>query len=547
MRKLYCTGISIMLVCLLAASGSISLAGGGMSKKNRRTKAGVASIEEDARRREELKQLEARAESAERRAQDAEASADRAANDARAAREQAAQAMEAARHANEALTSMRETIGRLEQNDGRRTQDVASLVKADEGIVADLSAERTAQKATAQKVETVDKRTEGAVTSNAKLPIRIYGSFLLNAGFVDGGANTNDIPLFGLRRDVTPDQNHQNFNLTGRQSRFGLRYEAGIFNEARLAGVFEFDLLGGKPAFANGVDFDLFRLRLAYGRIDWKEDSVEAGQDWAVFSPLNPTTLASYAIPGFSTSGNLWNRIPQIRYEHREGAKSKFILTTALLDPNAGDNPGNNAARTVGLGERGSLPAFETRLGVTTPSHGKESSFGLSGHYSRLLGVPGSPAGTTVRSPIDSYGVSGDVNAWLTSGIRISGEAFHGRALGIFSGNVAQSAVVIGGRTRGINSTGGWAELHAEAPTGYEGSWKKLSANFGFGIEDNRGRDLILGLRDRNRTYMVNGQYRYSPNFTVALEYRRILTDYFRLRAANQQLNWVNLAFLYSF
>jgi hypothetical protein len=390
-------------------------------------------------------------------------------------------------------------------------------------------------------------QAEGAMTTVSKIPVKIYGSILFNANYVDRGANTNDIPLFAQRRDTSPDQNHQNFNRTARQTRFGLRYEGKVFEGAKLTGVFEFDLLGGKPAFANGVKFDIFRLRLAYGRIDWANDALEAGQDWAVFSPLNPTTLASYAIPGFSTSGNLWNRIPQIRYEHREGKEAKFIFTTAVLDPNAGDSAGNPAARVIGLGERSALPAFQTRLGFTRPSHGKESSAGVSGHYSRLLGVTGNPAGTVRRSPIDSYGVSGDVNVWLSSGLRVTGEVFRGRALGIFSGNIAQSTVVIGGRARGINSTGGWAELHGEAPTGYQGSLKNFSSNFGYGIEDNRDEDLIVGIRERNQTYMMNGQYKFSPNFTFALEYRRVLTDWFRQPFADQKLNWASLAFLYSF
>jgi hypothetical protein len=239
--------------------------------------------------------------------------------------------------------------------------------------------------------------------------------------------------------------------------------------------------------------------------------------------------------------------MPQIRYEHRGGKKSKLIFTTALLDPDAGDSAGNPAARVIGLGERGSLPAFEARVGFTTPSHGKESGAGVSGHYSRLLGVPGNPSGTSVRSPIDSYGVGLDVNAWLTSALRVTGEVFHGRALGIFSGNIAQSAVVINGRTLGVNSTGGWIEVHGEAPTGYQGSWKNFSANFGYGMEDNRNRDLIVGIRDHNQTYMINGQYKFAPNFTFALEYRRVLTDWFRQSFADQRLNWVSLAFLYSF
>ncbi|HKA17904.1 MAG TPA: hypothetical protein VKN18_06265 [Blastocatellia bacterium] len=390
-------------------------------------------------------------------------------------------------------------------------------------------------------------QAQGEVTTTSKLPLKISGSILFNANYVDRGANTIDIPLFPQKRTVSEDQDHQNFNATLRQTRFGLRYEGSIFNDAKLIGVFEFDLLGGKPAFANGVNFDIFRVRLAYGRVDWKKDSFEAGQDWAVFSPLNPTSLASYAIPAFSTSGNLWNRMPQIRYEHREGDKSKFIFTTALLDPNAGDSSGNPAVRVIGLGERGSLPAFEMRVGWSGSMHGKESSVGVSGHYSRLLAVPGNPAGTTVRSPIDSYGVSGDANVWLSSGIRVTGEVFHGRALEIFSGDVAQLPVVIDGRARGINSTGGWVELHAEAPTNYEGTLKNLSANFGYGIEDGREQDLIVGLRKRNQAYMVNGRYNFTASFATGLEYRRILTDWFREPASNSNLNWVGLSFLFSF
>lgn len=405
----------------------------------------------------------------------------------------------------------------------------------------------TLGEAPAKDASPAQSQPDGVVTTVSKLPVKIYGSILFSTNYLSAGANNNDIPLFGQKHGASSDQNHQNFNATLRQSRFGLRYDGKIFNDAKLTGVFEFDLLGGKPAFPNGVNFDLFRLRLAYGRIDWANDSFEAGQDWAVFAPLNPTSLASFAIPGFATSGNLWNRMPQIRYEHREGEKSKLIFTAAILDPNAGDNTGNPAFRVIGLGERGSLPAFETRLGFTTPGHGKESSAGVSGHYSRLLGVPGDPDGTTLHSPIDSYGVNADANVWLSSGFRITGEAFFGRALGIFSGNIAQSAVVIAGRARGINSNGGWVELHGEAPTGYQGSLKNFSMNFGYGIENNRDQDLLIGLRKRNQTYMVNGQYKFSPNFTFALEYRRLLTTWFREPSSDQKLNWVSLGYLYSF
>jgi hypothetical protein len=413
--------------------------------------------------------------------------------------------------------------------------------------VGESSAAKPAAETTAKPAGAAQAGSQGEMTTQSKIPVKFYGNILLNATYGSHGSNNLDVPLFGQKRTASADQNHQNFTATLRASRFGLRYESKIFDDAKLTGVFEFDLYGGMPAFANGIDSSIFRLRLAYGRVDWKKDSLEAGQDWTVFSPLNPTTLASYGIPGFSTSGNLWNRIPQFRYEHREGDKSKFIFTTAVLDPNAGDNSGNPAARVIGLGERGSLPAFEMRLGFTAPSHGKESSAGVSGHYSRLLGEPGNPTGDTVRSPIDSYGVSGDANLWLSSGFRITGEAFHGRALGMFSGEIAQSSVVIAGRARGITSSGGWFELHGEAPTGYQGAWKNFSMNGGYGIEDNRDSDLIVGIRKRNQTAMVNGRYNFTANFATALEYRHVVTDWFREPQSKQKLDLAGLSFLFSF
>jgi hypothetical protein len=539
----------IMFLVIFLAGADVSAATDGKNVKRKAGSTAAGRQEEHEALLKRLEEAERRAQDAEQRAREAETSASKASGEAKAAAEQAAQAMEAARRSGEQLARMQETLARLEQTGAHSTEDVTALRKVDEQVSSDVKSVRVVEETTAKKVDQIDQRTEGSVTSTSKFPVKIYGSLLLSANHLDKGSNTIDIPLFAQPRGAAADQNHSNYNMTVRQSRFGLRYERNVSQDARLSGVFEFDLLGGKPAFANGVDFDILRLRLAYGRVDWANDSLEAGQDWAIFSPLNPTTIASYAIPGFSTSGNLWNRLPQIRYEHRMavGEKSRVIFAGAILDPNAGDNAGNPATRLVGLGERGSMPAYETRLGFTAASHGKESSGGVSLHYSRLLGVPGNPAGTTARSPIDSYGVSGDWNLWLSSSLRVSGEAFHGRALGIFSGNIAQAAVVIGGRARGINSTGGWIELHGEARPGYEGPWKKFSANFGYGIENNRDQDLLVGSRARNQTYMVNGQYRLTPNFTLALEYRPVLTDYFRQAAANNKLNWVNLSFLYTF
>src|SRR5207249_1526802 len=143
-----------------------------------------------------LEAAEKRAQGAEQRAQEAEAAAARAASDAKAAQDQAAQAMEAARRANDALARVQESLARVERTGGRTAEELAALKKGEEQITADVKAVRTVEETTAKKVETVDKRTEGAVTSTSKFPVKLYGNMLVNTSFVDRGANTNDIPLF---------------------------------------------------------------------------------------------------------------------------------------------------------------------------------------------------------------------------------------------------------------------------------------------------------------------------------------------------------------
>ena len=165
---------------------------------------------------------------------------------------------------------------------------------------ASVDSAKTPGEATQNNDRPAKTEDQGVVTTLSKLPVKIYGSILFSANYLSAGANNIDIPLFAQKHGSPSEQNHQNFNATLRQSRFGLRYDGKIFDDAKLTGVFEFDLLGGTPGFPNGINIDLFRLRLAYGRIDWANDSLEIGQDWAVFSPLNPTSLASFAIPGFA-------------------------------------------------------------------------------------------------------------------------------------------------------------------------------------------------------------------------------------------------------
>src|SRR5260370_4103321 len=102
------------------------------------------------------------------------------------------------------------------------------------------------------------------VTSEKHFPVTIYGTLLTNAFYNPSLTNIQYIPRFAGKQGCGPLGNDKNFGMTARQSRFGMRYQGPKVSGAQISGQFEFDLLGGKAAFGNGINMDLFRLRLAF-------------------------------------------------------------------------------------------------------------------------------------------------------------------------------------------------------------------------------------------------------------------------------------------
>jgi hypothetical protein len=379
-----------------------------------------------------------------------------------------------------------------------------------------------------------------AVTSQNKFPLTVYGTLLWNSFYNTSPANIEDVPLFNAARGSDP---LENFGMTARQTRVGMRYQGPQIGGARLGGQVEFDLFGGKAALANGMNMDLFRLRLAFGRLDWQNFSLEAGQDWAVFAPLNPTSLASFAIPSMSGSGNLWIRTPQLRAELRGDVtdKTRFQWQVAALDPNVGDYPIAFATvRTPGIGEHGRAPAAETRLGLITKMDGRELAVGLSSHYGRGRNV-GTIAGQRVERSVDSWGVALDYNLPLHSRFALSGEILTGRALGLFTGGIGQTVLPVGTPgEHGLETHGGWMQ----AQINFNPKWQ---TNLVYGIDIPDVAELTAGARAKNQTYMTNLQYKFSPHVTFAWEWRRFLTNFRNQRLLDNIGDHVNMAVGYTF
>jgi hypothetical protein len=382
------------------------------------------------------------------------------------------------------------------------------------------------------------------VTSQTHIPVILYGTVLFNAFYNTAANNIEDLPLFLSKQGSDPTGGDKNFGMTARQTRLGLRFNEPNVAGAKLSGQFEFDIFGGKTEFPVGMNMDLFRLRLAYGRLDWHHWAFEAGQDWAVFAPLNPTSFAMYAIPEFSSSGNLWIRQPQVRAEYTTGPSdtSHFLWQVAADDPNVGDYPPNlfSASRQPGIGERGRMPMMENRFAWTSRVDDRDFTVGASGVYGRgkNFGMIGS---INVQQPVDSWGVALDYSLPFTRHFNLTGEAFVGRALGIFSGTNGESVGAVGtAGGHGVRSQGGWIQ----AQFNFARHWQ---VNLAYGIETPTATELPVGNRWRNQNYMGNLMYRLSNNLTFSWEYRRMLTDYRNQIFANERGDHVNLGVVFMF
>lgn len=375
-----------------------------------------------------------------------------------------------------------------------------------------------------------------------------YGTIYFNAFGNSGGTNNADIPLFATPSGVG------NLSASVRQTRLGLKIEGPKIFNAKSSGVIEADFFGGFPAVGLGENFGVVRMRVAYAKLDWEKTSLLAGQDWVIFAPNNPASIASAAIPQLAAAGNPWTRLPQIRVEQRFN-KGRVLLQGAIVSPSTGDFPNNTAAffLQTGAGAASRVPSFESRIAFNDKNWlgtKKAGSIGVSTHYGRAR-----ITSLSANNKIDSLGVALDWNSPLNKRVSFSGEAFVGRNLGMFQAGIFQgynTSYIVGTNAglniigaRAIGTRGGWTQLGWNLPAFQD----RVTVYGSIGIDDPRDEDLrsvsLTDWRKRNLAYTFSLHYKLSQNFNWALEYRRFETFYNLSR--KQTANHINLGFSYTF
>lgn len=361
------------------------------------------------------------------------------------------------------------------------------------------------------------------VKSGKHVPLTIYGALIFNAGLNTANVNLGDAGSIVTKPGSTATAGDQNYFETPRQTRFGVRLDPTDVAGAKLTGDFEVDAYSGVAPFNDGINMGLFRLRLAYGRLDWKNVALEVGQEWSIFAPLNPSSIAMYAVAEFNGSGNPWVRLPQVRLETKGtiNSSNRLLYQIAASDPDDGDyDEAFGGTRPPGAGELGRMPALESRLAWSSTVGDRDFVLGFSGRYGRGKNV-GTVNNVTVVQPVDSWGAAIDYMLPFTHVFNLSGEAYEGRALGIYDVAVGESVGAVGTPGgHGVLSRGGWAQLQFNLN-------KQWQLNGGYGIDNPSASDIAVGMRNRNENLFANFIYKLNSNIELSLEYRRLLT-YFR-------------------
>jgi hypothetical protein len=339
--------------------------------------------------------------------------------------------------------------------------------------------------------------------------VKPYGILHLAASYVLGNSSNNpDLPQWAVRGPGA-------LYLLARQTRFGLRgsWDAppSALHVQKASWLIESDFYGGFAGQGVGYFYPIPRLRLATATLEWTSIRFSFGQDWALLAPLIPDAAFHLAVPGFTASGNLWARLPQLRLDGVVGFAgtpgkptwrlfwAAAIVASVQADAIPTAQSGFATVRIPQGGERSLLPAGEARVAVAHDLFDRSLEIGVSGHLGdRKIAFVG---GTTRRG---NGAVALDVTLPLPGKLAAKGELFWGKGLDAFFGGIGQGIAHTTDAAGNITSIGdsiaafgGWGQASWLAL-----EWLTLYA--GAGADHPSSDDLLDVNAIMNRTLNVS-------------------------------------------
>jgi len=352
-----------------------------------------------------------------------------------------------------------------------------------------------------------------------KRTLEFTGTVLMNSFYNSALTNNSDVPTSAALDTIGVTGG----SATVRQTRVGALLTDPDVLGGTFTGELDLDFYGGQLATFGNRTFPVLRVRRAIGVMQWTHMQVLVGQEAPLISERNPLSLASIGVPGFTTAGNLWLWIPQVRVTAEYGYTLRLALQGALLAPIAGgvQGPVNTQPDS---GERSGRPYFQGRVRLGWGPTDDPSEVAIGGHMGWVVGFDSTTSDTLLKSNAVSF------DTRLRFGtLEFLGEAYSGQAVaGLGGGAIGQNFGVAGVP---VHSKGGWGQLNVRPRAGW-------MFGGGCGLDDPDDADLPAGGRFRN--FVCEGHVEWRPGpLVLGFEFRRLETRY---QAGDFVVNDLNLA-----
>ncbi len=353
---------------------------------------------------------------------------------------------------------------------------------------------------------------ETKISIGSKFDMTLYGYIKLDASYDTHRTVAGDL-MFYVLPEVDGDDNE--FNMTAKETRFGLNIGGPASDSIKTSGKIEADFYGPGGS-ANSPNL---RLRLAYMDINFADygTTLRAGQDWETFITVIPRIVNfSY----LADAGALGLRRPQARITQEIGSgDTKLIAKVAAARTIGEDIDGAGQEDGVDSG----LPTLQYNLALQTKVlSSKPTTIGVSGHVGQetLDGATTNVPAGIAKVDDDNYStwsVIGSLIFPLTDKVALQGTIWTGENLDTYYGGIGQG--INKSQKTGIGAVGGFAQLIVDCTA-------NLNWNLGYGLDDPKDGDLNAGNRSKNAMIFSSVFYKLTEAATLAFEYSYMTTSY---------------------
>ena len=336
-----------------------------------------------------------------------------------------------------------------------------------------------------------------ALRTRSRVSLEFSGRAVMNAFTNNARTNNVDVPIFARPDSGTGPQG--GFAMSMRQTRLGLAFSVTDVAGGTFVGDIDADFFGGQQPSSGGRTFPLVRLRTARGALEWAHGNVMIGQEQPLITGVDPVSLASVGVPGFTGAGNLWLWLPQVRGGVHTAGRVRVGAEAAILAPTTGDASGLFDTQ-FDAAERTSTPYLQGQLRLDWGNADRPAGITAGVHTGRIADASNaerrsSAVAATIRIPIGSR-------------FDVRGEAYDGQALrGLGGGGISQGLGVGGAAVR---TRGGWAQINLQASP-------RLLVGGGSGMDDPEDADVLPNGRLRNTTAEAHLHWRPAGPIVLGL------------------------------